>query len=68
MSGVDYKGNTITETRTLTQYALDAEASISPTTATIEYNEYIDVDVTVVGPTNTPLLIFSGASVGSTYT
>jgi len=68
LSGVDYKGNTITETRTLIQYALDAEMSISPTTATIEYNGYIDVDVTLVGPAQIPSLIFTVALGSFTYT
>ena len=42
--------------------------SISPTTVTIEYNEYIDVDVTLVGPAQIPSLIFTGVFGGSTYT
>lgn len=60
ISGVDYKGNVVTETRTLRQYALDAEMTIYPTTADIEYNGYVDVDVTLVGPAPVPGITQSG--------
>lgn len=42
--------------------------SISPTTATIEYNGYIDVDVTLVGPAQTPNILLNGFFEGSTCT
>lgn len=68
VSGVDYKGNTVTAQKTITQYALDAEMTITPTAANIEYNDYIDVDVTLVGPAPVPDLIFSTALGNFTYT
>lgn len=68
VSGVDYKGNKITKTRTLTQYALNAEMTIAPTTADIEYNGYVDVNVTLVGPAPIPTIIVGEAAEGSTYT
>ena len=66
-SGIDYKGNVIIATRTLRQYALNAEMTINPTRADIEYNGYVDVDVTLVGPAPIPELITSGYADGSTY-
>lgn len=63
ISGVDYKGNVITETRLLRQYALDADITINPTTASIEYDGYVDVEVTVIGAIPIPTISGSGTKV-----
>lgn len=60
---MDYKGNVITETRLLRQYALDADITINPTTASIEYDGYVDVEVTVIGAIPIPTISGSGTKV-----
>lgn len=65
VTGTDYKGNTITVTRELIQYAVDAEMTINPTSGTIDYDGYIDVEVTLVGAAPIPTVIVNN---NETYT
>lgn len=54
VTGIDYKGNTVTQTTVITQYASVPEISVNPKGQEIEWNGYAEYDVTIVGPTLPP--------------
>jgi hypothetical protein len=67
-TGVDYKGDTVTAEYVVTQYAVDAEMTVAPTETTIEYNEYLDIDVDLVGAAPVPEILVGPLAIGETFT
>ena len=62
VTAVDYKGNTVSQTATVTQYAANPQITISPLSQEVEYNEYVDYQVTLVGPALVPTLSYPSNS------
>lgn len=67
VTGTDYKGKTVVYTGNVVQYAVDAEMTVSPTEETIEYNEYLDIDVNLVGAAPVPEIDVSALAIGETF-
>lgn len=59
MNGIDYKGELRTKVIPFKQWPVIPDISVSPKTQEVEWNEYVDIDVTLTGAINPPSLYYT---------